>query len=177
VSSAQELNARLGELRAAFDHSFSHAVDETRTAQFDFLSIRVAGDPYALSLSEVASLHLGRRLVRAPSLLPELLGIAGFRGVLTPAYDLSRLLGYASEAGAKWLVVAHWPSPIAFAFETFEAHRRVAADRVSDAARAANSAVRGAVQDGQNAVPLLHLPSLVEGIANRIKALGPSQER
>ncbi|HTA89380.1 MAG TPA: chemotaxis protein CheW [Polyangiaceae bacterium] len=177
MSAPQQLDDQLRVLREEFDHSFAVATVQVAAQQLDFVAIRVAGDPYLLRLSEVASLHADRRLVGAPSLLPELRGIAGFRGILTPVYDLGALLGYAPEPNSKWLVVAQWPSPIAFAFGAFEAHLRVPAERVSLANSEANSAVNGAVHDGNGAVPLLHLPSLVEGVLQRIKALGLSQER
>ncbi len=177
MSAQQQLDDQLRVLREEFDHSFALATVQGAAQQLDFIAIRVAGDPYVLRLSEVASLHADRRLVAAPSLLPELSGIAGFRGILTPVYDLGALLGYPPEPHSKWLVVAQWSSPIAFAFGAFEAHLRVAAERVSLANGEANSAVNGAVHDGNGAVPLLHLPSLVEGVLQRIKALGLSQER
>ncbi|MEP7051402.1 MAG: chemotaxis protein CheW [Pseudomonadota bacterium] len=164
-------------LREAFDQSFVEAVAGERPDELDFLEVRVAGDPYALRVSEVQSLHASRRIVAAPSQLPELLGMSGFRGVLTPVYDLARLLGYGAEPAAKWLVVARNSSPIAFAFGGFESHLRVVLDRVSAAALDSSGAVRGAVQRGGTALPLLHLPSLVAGIAQRIKAFGSTQEQ
>lgn len=171
---------RLRALREQFDHSFAAADAATDTEQVDLLAIRIAGDRYALRLSEVASLHADRRLVAAPSLLPELLGIAGFRGVLTPVYSLGGLLGYPIEGTKKWLIVARWAAPIAFAFDLFDAHLRVPVDRVSLANGEPGAAVCGAVHAAPSALPLLHLPSLVEGILRRvkdIKASGPSQER
>lgn len=171
------LDDKLRALREQFDQSFQTAAGASGVEQLDFLALRIAGDRYALRLSEVASLQVDRRLVPVPSLLPELLGIAGFRGTLTPVYDLRALLGYSAGAALKWLVVAHWPSPIAFAFDGFDAHLRASTDRVSLAAAGIGAAIQGAVKDGDSALPLLHLPSLVEGIAGRIKALGLSQER
>jgi purine-binding chemotaxis protein CheW len=164
-------------LRAAFDQSFAEPVAGERPEQLDFLAVRIAGDPYALRLSEIQSLHASRSVVMAPSELPELLGIAGFRGVLTPVYDLARVLGYGAEPAAKWLVVVQHARPVAFAFAAFEAHLRVTHKSVSAAAIEDNASVRGAVQRGANALPLLHLPSLVAGIAQRIKAFGSVQER
>ncbi len=177
MSASQKLEDRLRMLREEFDHSFAVATVQRTAEPVDFVAIRIAGDPYALRLSEVASLHADRRLVGAPSLLPELRGIAGFRGILTPVYDLGALLGYAAEASSKWLVVANWPAPIAFAFGAFQAHLRIPAERIALADGQANSAVNGAIDDGGSALPLLHLPSLVEGVLQRIKALGLSQER
>lgn len=172
-----QLDDKLRALREEFDQSFQIAAGAGGVEQLDFLVLRIAGDLYALRLSEVASLQANRTVVPVPSVLPELLGIAGFRGTLTPVYDLGALLGYSPGDALKWLVVAHWPTPIAFAFDRLSAHLRASTDRVSLAATGTNATIQGAVHDGRSAVPLLHLPSLVEGIARRIKALGLSQER
>ncbi len=170
------VDPKLLALRQAFDGSFAVPSDAERPDYLDFIAIRVAGDPYAVRLTEIQSLQASKVLVAAPSLLPALLGVAGFRGVLTPVYDLGQLLGYMGESSAKWLIVAQDVRPVGFAFGTFEAHLRVTLDRVAPAEDAAG-AVRGAVSSDAGALPLLHLPSIVEGIAQRIKAFGSSQER
>ena len=164
-------------LREEFDRSFAQAERAERPEQLDFLSLRIAGDPYAVRLSEIQSLHVSRKVVLAPSPLPALLGMAGFRGVLTPIYDLGQLLGYQAEPSAKWLVIARSAAPVAFAFATFEAHLRVTLDGLSAAEPGSGAAVRGAIRHDHGVLPLLHLPSLVEGIAQRIKTFGSSQER
>jgi len=170
---------KLLSLRQEFDQSFSRAAGGPPRLQLDFLAVVVAGDPYAVRLSEVRSLHADRKLVAAPSVLPELLGVCGFRSVLTPVYDLAQLLGYGSGRAARWLVVAEGALPIAFAFEGFDSHLRVAVESVSAPETSSGSmgAVGGAVRSHGLTRPLLHLPSLVEAIAQRIKATRPSQER
>ena len=167
---------KLSELRSAFDRAFAEPRAPAAVAQTDFLALRLNGDPYAVRLSEVASLQADRAFVRAPSLLPEFVGIAGFRTVLTPVYDLGALLGYSTQRSTKWLLMAKATSPIGFAFEAFDGHLRVPASHFSIDADA-EGVTRGSVRNGEDLLPLIHLPSLVEGIARRIKALGPSQER
>lgn len=176
MSSASVVD-NLRALRQDFDHSFTLAADAGRPPHLDFLSVRIAGDAYAIRLSEVASLHADRRLVTVPSLLPELLGIGGFRGSLTPIYDLSALLGYRAQTQPKWLLIAAWPSAIGFAFESLDAHLRISPEAVSAPNATATSSLQGAVKSAERTLPLLYLPSLIEGIAQRIKALGPTQER
>jgi purine-binding chemotaxis protein CheW len=170
---------KLLSLRQEFDQSFSRAAFGPRPSELDFLALVVAGDAYAMRLSEVRSLHADRKLVAAPSLLPELLGVCGFRSVLTPVYDLAQLLGYGPGRTARWLVVAEGALPIAFAFEGFESHLRVPLESVSapESSNPGMTAVSGGVRSPGVTRPLLHLPSLVEAIAQRIKALRPSQER
>lgn len=175
MSATKQVTERVRGLRAAFDQSFAAATEIRDARYLDFLSVRIAEDTYALRLSEVAGLHAGRKLTPAPSLLPELLGITGFRGVLTPVYDLGALLGYQRERATKWLVLAQSSSPIGFAFDVFDEYLRAAPEQVS--ALEVRSGARGSVRHGSALLPLLHLPSLVEGITRRIKALGPSQER
>jgi chemotaxis signal transduction protein len=178
VTRSTSIEQKLSALRQEFDRSFTRGAAGTRQAELDFLAIRVAGDPYALRLSEVRSLHADRKLVPAPSLLPELLGLSGFRSILTPVYDLAQLLGYGPEPALRWLVVAEGASPIAFAFGGFDSHLRVQSERVSaPGTEGGDAAIGGAVQNAGITLPLLHLPSLVEAIAQRIKAFGPSQER
>jgi len=171
------IEQKLSELRQQFDQSFARAAGVEGPPQSDFLAVRVGGDPYAIRLSEVQSLHAERKLVRVPSLLPELLGLCGFRSVLTPVYDLAQLLGYPASKNARWLLLAQHASPIAFAFADFDAHLRVASERVSAPEANGTAAIAGAVLNGENTLTLLHLPSVVEAIAHRIKAFGPSQER
>jgi chemotaxis signal transduction protein len=177
MTAAHGLDPKLSALRAAFDESFAHAPDVEQGAQRDFLAIRIAGNSYALCLAEVMSLHADRTLARVPSPLPELLGIAGFRGALTPIYDLGALLGYPAEPLARWLVIARWLSPIGLGFQSLGAHLRVTADSISTAQPGANAGVCGAVKSDAGTLPLLHLPSLIEGLVKRIKALGPARER
>ncbi|HEX3774044.1 MAG TPA: chemotaxis protein CheW [Polyangiaceae bacterium] len=176
MTQSKQLEDRLQKLRNEFDRSFAIAVDDARVDYVDFLAIRLAGDSYVLRLSEVSSLHIDRRLTPAPSELSELRGIAGFRGVLTPVYDLGALLGYAATPMARWLCVARASAPIAFLFESFESHLRLAPERISSG-NGSKHAIGGTVQTDSAAIPLLDLPLLIAGIAARIKASGPSQER
>ncbi|HYQ01512.1 MAG TPA: chemotaxis protein CheW [Polyangiaceae bacterium] len=177
MTTSTSIEQKLSELRREFDQSFARAAGAPLPSQLDFLTIVVAGDTYAIRLSEVQSLHADRKLVPAPSVLPELLGVCGFRSVLTPVYDLAQLLGYGSGQAARWLVVAEGALPIAFAFGNFGSHLRVPLENVSAPESAGTATLGGAVQSDGITRPLLHLPSLVEGIAQRIKALRPSQER
>jgi chemotaxis signal transduction protein len=176
--SATSIEQKLSALRRDFDQSFARAAAGVEQAQVDFLAIRVAGDRYAIRLSEVQNLQADRKLVAAPSMLPELLGVSGFRSILTPVYDLAQLLGYPPQPTARWLLVAQSAAPIAFAFSDFDSHLRVSPERVSwPETKNGEAAVGGAVRNAEITLPLLHLPSLVEAIAQRIKAFGPSQER
>jgi chemotaxis signal transduction protein len=178
VSTSASLEHKLAVLRREFEQSFARSAGGTQQATLDFLTIRVAGDSYALRLSEVRSLHAERKLVAVPSPLPELLGLSGFRSVLTPVYDLAQLLGYGFQPPLRSLIVAENASPVAFAFGGFDAHLRVPPEAVSapESLPGTAAGVHGAVLSAGRALPLLDLPALIAGIARRIKALGPLQE-
>jgi chemotaxis signal transduction protein len=84
-----------------------------------FLAIRIADQPCALRLAEVSGLVADKKIVRAPSREPALRGVAGFRGLLLPVYDLQALCGFRPLVTSRWIAIAS-ATPIAFAFERFE---------------------------------------------------------
>jgi purine-binding chemotaxis protein CheW len=122
MSPAQARAAKLRQLRSEFDQGFALQAEPAVGEQENYLAVRVAGHPYALSLSEIAGLFADRSLTYLPSSVPELLGIASFRGQTAPVYDLAALLGYASSPPYRWLLLLKAESPLALAFEFFEAH-------------------------------------------------------
>ena len=84
---------RVTELRDAFDRSFAQAPSTEAAAVENLLAIRVGAHPYALRMAEVSGLFADKKVTRLPSPVPEFSGIAGFRGVVLPVYDLAMLLG------------------------------------------------------------------------------------
>jgi chemotaxis signal transduction protein len=125
-------------LRMAFDRSFAQARDAGREddAHDDLLTLRVAGDPYALRLAEISGLHAGRTVVRVPSPAPELLGIAGLRNAMLPIYDLRLLLGYPAEGSPRWTVFTKTSPSVGLAFDQFEGFARVPRTEIAPATEA-----------------------------------------
>jgi purine-binding chemotaxis protein CheW len=99
--------SRAADFRNSFDKAFSLSrVSSEASAAEDFLTIRIAGDGYAIRLREIAGLVKGRRVVACPSFVPEFQGIAGVRGTLVSVYSLAALLGYTVGAEhAPWLLL------------------------------------------------------------------------
>jgi chemotaxis signal transduction protein len=125
VTSAMSLD-RAAELRRDFDHSFQLPVLLADGTDEPFLAIRVLGDPYALRVTEVSGLFVDRPVTPLPGPLPELLGIAGFRGALTPVYCLARLLGYETpEPARRWLATIADTRALALAFQGLDGHVRL----------------------------------------------------
>lgn len=163
------LAGRAEELRRAFDLSFAEAPRQATGSFVDLLAIRVAGDAYALSLSEVAGLHVDRVVTPLPSLVPELLGLAGFRAALVPVYDLRALLGYPAAGALRWMVSTAGASTLGLAFDRFEAHVRVALTALAGDDAHERSHVRSVVRTENGVRPVIHLPSVVEAIRARAK--------
>jgi chemotaxis signal transduction protein len=168
------LDDRAAEMRREFDRSFADAPRAATEAPNDLVAIRIGGDPYALRVAEIAGLHVDRSIASVPSQIPELLGIAGFRGSLVPVFDLGALLGYPAATASRWLAIAAGTS-IGFAFEAFDGHVRVAPEKIVPCAPTeAPAYVRAIARDGRQVRPIVHLPSLIEAIATR--ALPRSKE-
>jgi len=155
------------ELRVAFDRSFAESQVPELARRLDLLAIRVGEHGYALRLSELLAVHAERHVVRVPGPAPELMGLVGLRGLVVPVYDLRLLLGYPAGATPRWLALARAASPFAVAFEALEAHLRVPERDVvaADASAAApHRFARGSVSTAAGPRPLIHLPSLIEGV-------------
>jgi chemotaxis signal transduction protein len=121
------LDRRAAYLRAAFDCAFAKPPPEAVAAKEDFLAIQVAGDPYALRVSELAGLVVDRKVAPLPSARTALSGVAGIRGALVPIYSLSSLLGYDARATpTRWLALCGRAEALGLAFDHLEGFLRIA---------------------------------------------------
>jgi hypothetical protein len=171
------LRLRVGELRRAFDRSFSESVGSSTEVVCDLLAIRVAGDAYALRLDEVGGLFVDRIVTPLPSPVPELLGIVGFRAALAPVYDLPALLGYAGSEALRWMVSTAGVGGVALAFHQFEEHLRIPRSALAADRSGAHRHVREVAHAGGATRPVIHLPSVVEAIQARARSAAPSKEQ
>jgi purine-binding chemotaxis protein CheW len=162
VSDEGLLAGRARALRSAFDRSFAEVARTQGEAFEELLTIRVAGDPYALRLAECAGLFVDRKITPLPTTAPGLLGLAGFRAALVPVYDLRALLGYPKCDAPRWMVSVERGSVVGLAFEGFAAHERVERDAlVAHGAPAQRHVDRVARLPG-GARPVLHLGSVLD---------------
>jgi purine-binding chemotaxis protein CheW len=172
------LAARAPELRRAFDQGFSEARRLETTSTEDFLAIRLGAEPHAIRCSEIAGLFVDKKITRLPGQVGALLGVAGFRGVVMPVYDLRALLGYPAAETPRWLVLAA-ASPVAFVFDVFDAHLRLPNTEILP--RRESKSSRGYVTEYAHArtgaMPILRLPSLLEAISNPAPQAAPHEER
>lgn len=156
---------RAARLRDAFDRSFAEPrAADARLAE-DLLAVRIAAEPYALRLSEIAGVFADRRITPLPSGFPALLGIAGFRGSIVPVYDLPTLFGHAPDEAVRWLVLAA-KAPVAFGFANLDGHVRVELDAIvaRDPGDQSSRHVRYFARTPEAVRPIVHLPSVLDEI-------------
>lgn len=156
------LAERAAMLRRAFDRSFAEAPSARSTLVEDLLAIRIGSNAYAVRLAEITGLFADKQVTPVPSPVPELLGIVGFRGAVTPVYDLRALLGHRGSGVPRWIVVAA-ALPVGLAFDHFEGHLRVPRDAI--AATAGEPGARGEVVRGDPTRPIVAIPALLDTLA------------
>lgn len=173
-----QLAGRVEALREAFDRSYAQppVLEAVRTE--DLLAIRVAGNPYALRVAEIAGLFADRAVVPVPSAAPELLGVSGLRGAIVPVYDLAALLGCPARAAPRWLVLARAREPVALAFDVMEAQLAVSPrDVIFETGDAGpRTHVRGTLRAEGGLRLIAHLPSVLDDIYARVGAIRSTRE-
>ena len=152
-------------LRRAFDRSFAEPPPAGLATFEDYLAIRMGGAAYVVRLCDIAGLHAGRTVVPVPRTAPELLGIVGLRGTVTPVFDLGGLLGSPEGARPRWLMLARAPQPVALAFEQFEGHVRIVG--ALEPALTTSRHISGAVLVAGVPRPIIDMASVLEAIAKR----------
>lgn len=166
MSDSAPLIDRAAQLRAAFDQSFASAPSLETEAVEQFLAIRIGADRYVLRLADVSGLFADKPITWLPSPLPELLGIAGFRGTMLPVYDLGALVGYPRTPAPRWLLVAA-SAPVALAFEAFDGYLTLKGAVVRPEVQARHDHVRETLQTDV-ASPVIHVPSVLNWIRSRV---------
>jgi len=116
----------VAEIRRSFDAEFASPRALPDEQLEDLLAIRLAGDPYALKLSDVELIDARRKIVPLRGADASVLGVAGVRGQLVAVYDLARLLGYGyararSHEAPRWIAVVDAERGLAVAFDELEA--------------------------------------------------------
>jgi chemotaxis signal transduction protein len=173
------IQVRAAELRRAFDESFAGERGVERAAPIDLLMLRVDAQIYGVLLSEIAGLHIGKKITGFPGPIPELLGLVALRGTLVPVYDLSALLGGAPRPTPSSTIVAK-QAPLALAFDGLERHLRVDRAAISAAERSGTNGdfIHELVRTEQGVRPILDLGALVSAVKARVQgAQGQNKER
>ena len=169
---------KVEELRRAFDQSFAEAPRQHAEQFEDLLCIRTAGDAYAVRLSETAGIYADRKIVGLPSPVPELLGMAGFRGTVVPVFDLGACLGYGLTPDRfRWLLLVGTDQPVGLAFQEFEGHLRTAPRDMArqETTEPVRQHVREVVSIEGIVRPIIDLASVVQAVKRRVASSGPPE--
>lgn len=172
------LLARVAELRLAFDRSFAERPTPDTKVSEDLLAIRLEGEPSAFRLAETTGLFVDKKITPMPGRSHGLLGIAGFRGVIVPVYDLQAVIGYPAARTPRWLVMMA-AAPVALAFEAFEGHLRLLRDAIlpRDASEQARKYLHEFAQTGGFVRSIVHLPAVLDAIRALARLASPKEER
>ena len=172
---------KAAELREEFDRTF--ALSPTAQGEEGFeslLAIRVAGNAYAVRLSEISGLVNNRKTVPFPSPIPEFLGVAGIRGELVAVYSLAALLGCGLTGDTpRWLMICRPHDPVGLAFPEFESFLRISPSAIHPARRGEGlrDHVTEVVRASATVRAVLSIPSMLQAIKGRIGKGRPSKER
>ena len=169
------------ELRSAFDQAYAHPPPSLDSEHLEnLLAIRLAGDPYAIRVSEITGLASDRKIIALPSPISELLGVAGIRGGLVPVYSLAMLVGHDRDVNhARWLALYGTEEPVGLAFSDFEGYLKVPSAQIYKAgqSQAIREHVRDAVRTAGVIRAIVNIPSLVETIKRRCGVDRAAKER
>jgi purine-binding chemotaxis protein CheW len=161
-----KISRQAGAQKKAFDTGFAQPLRHAQTDGSDLLAVRLAGEAWAIPLAAIAGLHSGKKITPLPGGAPGLLGLAGFRGVLVPVYDLAARIGLAPAQTPRWLVLAK-ERRIALAFAELDGHRRAQAEDFLAAPSGGSPFAGGFVRIGSDKRPVLHLPAVLDTIPKR----------
>jgi purine-binding chemotaxis protein CheW len=166
--------SRAEQLRQEFDRSFMEPIVQGQVETHAFIGLRLGGEPYAIRLGEIGGLHGHAVIVPCPTPLPELMGLAGFRGALVPVYDLAALLGHPPSAG-RWLALAA-DRALAYAFDDFDSQFRVLPEAIhADQRPKARAHTNSTVRHGEGLWPIIDLPTLFATIRDRAQSAAPAK--
>jgi len=173
---------KAAQLRQVFDRTFALPPSLASPEFEDLLTIRVAGDPYAIRLLDIAEIVTGHRVVSVPAVTPDLLGLAGIHGGIVPVFGLSSILGYVPDPGSpRWIILCGSEEPIALAFSDFEGYLRLptsalTADENFCGTREHVKYVNQVVSTPDGVRAVISMPLIMATIRNRISQHRPTQE-
>lgn len=172
------LTEQLVAMRGAFDESFAAPLQLEEEALERLLLIRVAGEAFAIRNVQIARLARMEKLLRVPSRLPELMGIAGIRSTLVAVFDLASLLGLDSGAASGWLALTPGETPVALAFQHVDGHVSIPRTSLypSHESSVTGPYVMEAVRIGQVVRGLINVPTIVESIQRRAGVVNSNGE-
>ena len=169
---------RVAELRLAFDRAFAFSAVAATSDTEDMLAVRIAGDAYALRVSEMSGLATGKKIAFLPSRRPSVVGIAGARGSLLVVHSLSALLGYGVHPSpCTWLALSIGDEPVGLGFDELEGFLRVPRSDVHAAdGLETKRHVRDIARIAEGTRPVVSIRSAIETLKTHAGGAGPTEE-
>lgn len=170
-------------LRRAFDRSFSLPLEEASQEVDDLLSVRIAGDPFAIRLRDIAGVIGRRTIVSVPAAAPGLLGLAGIRGDLVPVFGLSPLMGYGDDGGSPtWIILCRGQEPIGLGFSELEGYLRAPrsalhAGEALDSIHSTRRYIDRIAATDAGPLPVLGIHRVVAAIRSRLGGSPPQKDQ
>jgi CheW-like domain len=155
--SGQHIEQQLLALRQHFDHAFALPLDAQAAPQVKILAIGVRGQPFSVSLLQLRAVHRCPKITAIPSAVPELIGVAGIRGVLIPVYDLGALIGLPPLAQ---------DHSVGLAFDEFQGHSFMTSETYEQATPDATGLLR-IPEFEAGARPIINISAVVDLIVRR----------
>ena len=171
MNETQPVESKAAALRQAFDLSFALPPPPASQEVEDLLMLRVAGNPYAIRLRDIAGMVAGRKVVPVPAVTLDLLGLAGIRGGVVPVFGLASILGYGEIPGSlRWMILCGAEEPIALAFSGFEGYLRLPKSSLhtDENLRATRQYGNQVASTEAGARAVIGIPLIVTTIRNRI---------
>jgi purine-binding chemotaxis protein CheW len=162
---------KAAKLRQAFDLSFALPPPPASQEVEDLLTIRVAGDSYAIRLCDIAGMVTGCKVVAVPAAAIDLLGLAGIRGDIVPVFGLASILGYSQPSESpRWMILCGTDESIALAFSDFEGYLRIPKSSLhaDETLGATRQYVSPAASTNAVARSVISIPFILAKIRNRI---------
>jgi purine-binding chemotaxis protein CheW len=166
LSSSEPAFTTVQEMRRTFDQAFASASAAATEMVERLLLVQVGAKPFVIRNGDISGLAKAKRIVPAPSRHPELVGIAGIRGVLIPVFNLAKLVGLeARSEELHWLALVTGEQSIALAFDEFEGQADVAHEAIYSQQNAAESKHnRLLAHVGSSVRPVVDVPGIFESI-------------
>ena len=166
-------------MRQEFDHAFSLPTATVPPEAMDLLAVHLRGDRFAVRVLEISGLLAGKKIIPLPGSPPALLGLAGIRGSLVPAWDLAVLLGYPGQSrGSRWVMLGRGNSPWALAFDGFDGYFRVLQSEVhaGTGKESATGVVRESCPIDGTVLPIVSLPLILLAITKISESSQPRRK-
>ena len=159
------IQRRVEELQREFDEGFARPAGARHADSAAYLLVRASGVALALPARALRGLEKGRAVVPLPGARGALLGVAGVRGQLVPAYGLGPLVSGAPAGGAAWLALASGRELVGLAFDELVGLFDVPLATVRPAGDAAPPAAAGVLAFQETTYWVLEISKLLDRLA------------